>query len=75
MKRGKWVLILAVCSTMLAYPLLSLAADAPAEAPKAAAPADAPKVAAPAVDNQAPAAAAPKAEAPKAEAPAAAPAK
>ena len=69
MKKGKWALILAVICTMLAYPLLSLAADAPAEAPKAAA-AEAPKAAAPATDNQAPAAAAPKAEAPKAEAPA-----
>jgi len=70
MKSAKWALILAVISAMLAAPVVLFAADAPAEAPKAAAPkAEAPKTEAPATDNQAPAAA------PKAEAPAAAPAK
>lgn len=58
MKRAKWALILAVISAMIAAPALCLAADAPAEAPKA----------------EAAKAEAPAAEAPKAEAPAAAPA-
>src|SRR5512145_1955278 len=52
MKRVKWALIMAVVSAMIATPVLSFAADAPAEAPKAEAP-------------KAEAAAAPKAEAPK----------
>jgi hypothetical protein len=71
MKSVRWILIAFAVATFLATPVLGLAEEKPAEAPKAeaqAAPAEAPKAEAQAAPAEAPAPA--PAEAPKAETPA-----